>query len=310
MGGHIHVKTEPGKGSNFSFSIPLTPSLKPPRTHAREENMNCLEERNILIVDDNSTQRNILLKQMQTWRIRPFFATSAEHARGILSQDTKIDLVLVDSHMPDVSDIQLAKSIKSGTPSMPIILMNAGDNENYRQNQELFAHILSKPIRQNLLRDCLLDIFLAANVDKPAKEKKLTEDFAMLYPMQILIAEDNIVNQKLATKMLTKLGYKPELAKNGKEVVEMIGQEHYDIILMDVQMPEMDGLEATRLIRTCLDVQPVIIAVTANVMMGDRDECMQAGMDDYISKPIELTELLDRFEKWYHAIKNRRKLSA
>jgi signal transduction histidine kinase/CheY-like chemotaxis protein len=310
MGGRIEVKSELGKGSNFCLTIPLTPSLKSIRSHAREENMSILEGKHILIVDNNPTQRNIFLRQMQTWKIVPFLAAAGKHAMGILSQDTKIDLILIDANIPDISGIQLAKSIKSQYPSMPVILLNVADDESYKQEPELFSYILSKPIRQYILRDRLLDVFSTTNADKQAKEKKLSEDFAELYPLNILIAEDNIVNQKLAIKMLNKLGYEPHLAKNGKEVMEMIGHEYYDIILMDVQMPEMDGLEATRMIRTCLETQPVIIAMTANVMMGDRDECIQAGMDDYISKPFELNELLSQLEKWSHVIKNKRKLSA
>ena len=310
MGGRIEVKSELGRGSHFSFTIPLTPSLKSIRNHAREENMSILEGKHILIVDNNSTQRNIFLKQMQTWKSVPFLAAGGQHAIGILSQDTKIDLVLVDANMPDISGIQLAKSIKSQYPSMPIILLNVADDESYKEKPELFSYILSKPIRQNILRDHLLDVFSTTNADKQPAEKKLSADFAKQYPLHILIAEDNIVNQKLAIKMLNKLGYEPHLAKNGKEAMEMIGHEHYDIILMDVQMPEMDGLEATRMIRTCLEIQPVIIAMTANVMMGDRDECMQSGMDDYISKPFELNDLLSQLEKWFYAIKNKRKLAS
>jgi CheY-like chemotaxis protein len=209
-----------------------------------------------------------------------------------------------------MSAIELAKSIKNQYTAIPIILMNAYGDESYKQEPELFSFIISKPLRQNILLDSMLEVFTHPTTVKPAGIKKLTEDFSQQYPLRILIAEDNIVNQKLATRMLNKLGYQPDLARNGKEAIEMVGHEHYDIILMDVQMPEMDGLEATRMIRTCLEVQPVIIAVTANVMLGDRDDCMQAGMDDYISKPIELNELLAQLEKWYLAIKNKRKISA
>jgi len=138
----------------------------------------------------------------------------------------------------------------------------------------------------------------------------LSEDFSKQYPLRILIAEDNVVNQKIALKILSKLGYQPALANHGKEALEIVSNEQYDIILMDVQMPEMNGLEATRMIRTCLEVQPIIIAMTANVMQGDRDECMQAGMDDYMSKPIDLGELLNQLEKWALVLRDRRKLSA
>jgi signal transduction histidine kinase/DNA-binding response OmpR family regulator len=310
MGGNIEVKSQPGTGSNFIFSIPLVPSLKPIGNKAHEESMSCLEGKHILIADDNLTQRIIFMKQMKAWKAIPFLAATGKQALGILSQDTKIDLILVDINMADIPGITLAKSIKDLYPSIPIILMNIAENESYKQEEALFSSILPKPIRQSKLKDCMIDVFSKTNTDKRAKEKKLPEDFSTQYPLHILIAEDNIVNQKLAIKMLNKLGYQPHLARNGKEVMEMISHEHYDIILMDVQMSEMDGLEATRMIRTCLEVQPVIIAMTANVMMGDRDECIQAGMDDYISKPFEPEELLNQFEKWFLAIKQRRKTSA
>ncbi|TMI91530.1 MAG: response regulator, partial [Bacteroidetes bacterium] len=156
----------------------------------------------------------------------------------------------------------------------------------------------------------ICQIFSARNSENLNESRKLSDEFSQQFPLRILVAEDNLVNQKLATKMLGKLGYQADLACNGKEVMEMVGHEHYDIILMDVQMPEMDGLEATRMIRTCLELQPIIIAMTANVMLGDRDECIQAGMDDYISKPIELNELLGQLEKWFLAIKDKRKIAS
>jgi signal transduction histidine kinase/DNA-binding response OmpR family regulator len=309
MDGYIEVKSEVEKGSNFTFSIALTPSLKPIRSHARDINMSKLEGKRILIADDNPTQRSIFMKQMQSWRAHPFLADTGKQALGILSQEP-IDLAIIDVRLSDMNAIELGKSIKNQYPAIPIILMNAYGDESYKQEPELFSFIISKPLKQNVLLDNILDVFTHTSIEKPTAIKKLTEDFSQQYPLRILMAEDNIVNQKLAIRMLNKLGYQPDLAKNGKEAIEMVGHEHYDIILMDVQMPEMDGLEATRMIRTCLEVQPVIIAVTANVMLGDRDDCMQAGMDDYISKPIELNELLAQLEKWYLAIKNKRKISA
>jgi len=137
-------------------------------------------------------------------------------------------------------------------------------------------------------------------------KRTLSEAFGKEYPLLILVGEDNIVNQKLTMKVLEKLGYQADLARDGKEVLELACLKTYDLILMDVQMPEMDGLEATRMLRLCLEKQPVIIAMTANVMEGDKDNCTQAGMDDYISKPVELNELLTKLEKWGAAIKAQR----
>ncbi|MDO6430418.1 response regulator [Flavitalea sp. BT771] len=144
----------------------------------------------------------------------------------------------------------------------------------------------------------------ATGVADPAR--RLSEEFAKEFPLRILVAEDNAINQKLTMKVLGKLGYKAGLAENGKEVLEMADLEQYDVILMDVQMPVMDGLEATRMLRLCLKKQPVIIAMTANAMEGDQDDCIQAGMDDYISKPVEINALLTRLEKWGTAINAKR----
>jgi signal transduction histidine kinase/DNA-binding response OmpR family regulator len=308
MGGTIEVKSHLGKGSSFIFTIPLIPGIKQLHNDANEGNLKHIEGKRILIIEDNSTQQDILMKQMHSWKMQPYPASTGKQALSILSQQTKFDLIMIDSNLPDLTGSELAKSIKDQHPLIPLILMNIVGNEGHKQ--KLFASIVSKPIRQNILRDRILEIFSSTNEDKKNEPKKLSGEFANKYPLRILIAEDNVVNQKLAIKMLNKLGYQPDLATNGKEALEKVGHEHYDIILMDVQMPEMDGLEATRMIRTCLEVQPVIIALTANVMLGDRDDCMQAGMDDYLSKPIELNELLDQLEKWFLAIKNKRKISA
>jgi two-component system sensor histidine kinase/response regulator len=144
------------------------------------------------------------------------------------------------------------------------------------------------------------------NTKNEMVKQELSEAFSIEFPLRILVAEDNEINQKLIIKILSKLGYKADLAHNGKEVLEMVALQPYDLILMDVQMPEMDGLEATRMVRLCLEKQPVIIAMTANAMDGDQDNCIQAGMDDYISKPVELNELIIQLEKWGGAIKSKR----
>jgi two-component system, sensor histidine kinase and response regulator len=141
------------------------------------------------------------------------------------------------------------------------------------------------------------------------KKQALSEAFSREFPLRILVAEDNEINQKLIIRILSKLGYEAGLAHNGKEVLEMAALQSYDLILMDVQMPEMDGLEATRMVRLCLEKQPVIIAMTANALDGDQNNCIQAGMDDYICKPVELNELIRQLEKWGGAIKSNRRIA-
>ncbi|HKZ65168.1 MAG TPA: response regulator, partial [Chitinophagaceae bacterium] len=213
-------------------------------------------------------------------------------------------LVITDLSMSGMNGIDLAASIRKQYPAIPVILMSPQGNDQYKQASELFASVLLKPTRQYMLREHVINIF-NTTTDKKEAVNKLPDEFSKQYPLRILIAEDNPVNQKIATKILTKLGYQPSVAENGKEALEMVSNGQYDMILMDVQMPEMNGLEATRMIRTCLEIQPIIIAMTANVMQGDRDACMQAGMDDYISKPIDLKELLSQLEKWSLVIRNK-----
>ena len=309
MGGQIEVKSQQGQGSSFTFSIPITPSMKAIRNHAQHDNMVNLEGKNILIIDDNATSRTVLTKQMKSWKMLPVLADSGKQALEILLANNAFDLVLTDISMPEMDGIQLAKTISIKYPAIPVIAMNYTGDETYKQDAELFSSVLTKPVRQHMLRDHILGVLSTTGTGKQKDANPLSEIFSQQYPLRILIAEDNLINQKIATKILTKLGYKPSIANNGKEAIEIVSQEHYDIILMDVQMPEMDGLEATRMIRTCLEIQPIIIAMTANVMQGDRDACMQSGMDDYMSKPIELKELLNQLEKWSLVLRERRKIA-
>ena len=135
------------------------------------------------------------------------------------------------------------------------------------------------------------------NVSEPEREK-VSKEFHKKYPFKILVAEDDAINQQLARKLLEKLGYTVDIASNGKEALEMVSEKNYDVILMDVLMPEMDGYEATKMIRLCLDTQPIIIALTASAMAGDKEKCIKAGMNDYLCKPININELADLFVKW------------
>ena len=308
MGGQIEAKSKLGEGSTFVFNIPMNLSLQPARNITLQDSLKLLEGRHILIVDDNTTSRNILIKQLKAWRMAPVGINSGMQALEVLSQNSNFDLILADKNMPQIDGLQLTKSIKDKYPMIPVVLLNPSGDEAYKQEPGLFASVITKPIRLYALQDDILAVFIKpVTMEQKTEPEKLEENFSRQYPLHILIAEDNLINQKIAMKILTKLGYQPKVANNGREALEMAEQEHYDIILMDVQMPEMDGLEATRMIRSSLEVQPVIMAMTANVMQGDRDLCMQAGMDDYISKPINLDELLSHLEKWSLVIKERKK---
>jgi CheY-like chemotaxis protein len=218
-------------------------------------------------------------------------------------------MVISDMQMPGMDGAELAAYIKKHYPALPIILLSSlGDNRN-RHNEHLFCSVLAKPIKQKELHKAIINGFKVGHVVVPERSttgtQKMSLDFATKFPLSILIAEDNPVNQTLIMMVMKKLGYQPHMAVNGLKAIEALHEKVYDIVLMDVQMPEMDGLEATETIRSALHYQPVIIAVTANAMQDDKEMCLKAGMDDYISKPIQLEKLVAILEKWGNVIKTK-----
>ena len=256
----------------------------------------------MLVVDDNETNRYILNNQLLQWKFVPVIAASGTEALDLLSTGGHFDLVISDMQMPEMDGVQLAETIKEKYRGLPIFLLSSLGDERRMKHVDLFAAILAKPVKHQQLCKAIMRQFKEAGFgsveDHHAHRQKLSSEFAVKHPMKILVAEDNPVNQLLAVMVLRKLGYEPSTATNGVKVLEAVLEQHYDIILMDVQMPEMDGIEATRLIRQQLKLQPVIIAATANAMQEDRENCMQAGMDDYISKPLELDSLVKMLERW------------
>jgi len=191
------------------------------------------------------------------------------------------------------------------------MLLSSISDTFYKEHPDLFCSVLTKPAKQHILCRNIHNQIMSKEQPvvtekmKGIATQKLSVEFAAHYPMNILVAEDYIMNQKLALRVLSKLGYEADLAENGLEVLEAIRHKEYDVILMDVQMPEMDGLRATENIRTQMINQPVIIAMTANALQESRDECLRAGMDDYISKPINLEFLVAALEKWGTLIKKK-----
>lgn len=310
MGGHIKAKSRLGEGSAFIFQVPLNYSTKPPANGFLENSAATrLEGRHVLIADDNLTSLGILVNLLKVWKAIPVGTSSVEEIPEILSQKNNIEVLLIDSDLIQAVGLEVVKSLRAAYPHLSVILLNAAGNVIAKEEEKLVNQIVTKPVRQHILQDAIVAVCnRSVEIMRQNDPEKLEENFSALYPLQILIAEDNLINQKIAVKILTKLGYQPALANNGREALEMSGSGNYDIILMDVQMPEMDGLEATGLIRESkMEKQPVIMAMTANVMQGDRDACLQAGMDDYISKPINLEELLSHLKKWALVMKERQR---
>ncbi|MGC4036102.1 MAG: response regulator [Chitinophagaceae bacterium] len=299
MGGKMWVESTEGKGSTFSFTIKTVAGSQPVQTYITG-NMMAIEGKKILVIDDNFTNRCILKNQLETWKLIPVIASSAAEAFNILACKNDFDLILTDMQMPGMDGCEFAEKAKELYPKLPVILLSSIGDEKARQHNDLFKAILTKPIRQESLCKIILHelkIETTAAVET-TPVKKLSAEFASAHPMHILVAEDNIVNQKLAIKVLEKLGYHADLAENGVEVLDKTSTNHYDLILMDVQMPEMDGVEATRTIRNRNHEQPLIIAMTANAMEEDRDICLRSGMNDFLSKPIKPQDVVTMLEKW------------
>ena len=300
MGGQIFVESEVGVGTTFSFTIKSKVGINTQRNYVYL-NTQELEGKSILVIDDNATNREILKNQLEHWKFLPVITASGADALEVLKSTQKIDLVISDMNMPDMDGAQLAKKIKKKFPDLPIILLSSTGNEQTKAAAHLFNVILTKPTRYQVLQKHIAEQ-LKANGEVVKKQTPapayFSEDFSKLYPMEILIAEDNAINQKLAVRVLTKMGYSPHVVSNGLEAVDAIRQKRYDMVFMDVQMPEMDGFEATHFIREHIDRQPVIVAMTANAMPEDREKCMEAGMDDYLSKPMKIADIMGVLETW------------
>lgn len=305
MGGTIDVHSVANEGTSFTFTIKTTAS-KHAVVNYVYVNANGLQGKKILVVDDNATNLQILQAQLQQWKYSPVMASSAQEALTIL-EETSVDLVITDMLMPEMDGVQLTKELRKKHEALPVILLSSVGNEQLQHDTNLFSIVLTKPVKQTLLAESIQAVLkkqARPTLAIPASEKKLSDTFAKTFPLNILVAEDNPVNQVLLVRTLGKLGYTPKVVSNGVMVLEEISHSTFDLILMDVQMPEMDGLEATRVMRKNGD-NTVIIAMTANAMTGDKEACLQAGMDDYISKPVKFEILTQTLEKWARLLPKR-----
>ncbi|WP_310389418.1 response regulator, partial [Roseateles sp.] len=249
-----------------------------------------------LVVDDSATNRRLLALQTAKWGMVPKDCASPAQALAWLrSDEEKFDLAILDMQMPAMDGLELAQQIRAIRPNLPLILLTSLGRQEVGEIEGLFAAYLHKPLRQSQLFDTLMRVLsLLAEPPLPAENKpRFDLDLAARQPLRILLAEDNAVNQKLALRLLSQMGYRADVASNGIEAVESLERQSYDLVLMDVQMPEMDGLEASREInRRWPASRPRIVAMTANAMQGDRELCIAAGMDDYVTKPIRVEALV------------------
>ncbi|MBI5566599.1 MAG: PAS domain S-box protein [Chloroflexi bacterium] len=316
MGGTMWVDSAgvPGKGSTFHFTLQAEAAPTQVRIHHLADQPQ-LRDRRVLIVDDNDTNRRVLMGQARSWNMIPRETPSPREALEWIQRGDPFDLALLDMQMPDMDGVMLAQEIRRyrDARALPLIMLSSMGRKEVGAAEAQFAAYLTKPIKQSMLYDALVEVFAGQPETAARREPAATSQFdAQLgerLPLRLLLAEDNAVNQKLALQMLRKMGYRADVAGNGLEVLDALERQPYDVVLMDVQMPELDGLEATRRIRAMAQMaqpraaqpraaQPRIIAMTANAMQGDREACLDAGMDDYISKPIQVKELQSALERW------------
>jgi CheY-like chemotaxis protein len=243
----------------------------------------------------------VLSLQTQKWGTETESFANPEDAVAVLTNGAQFDLAILDMHMPQMDGIALANAIKKIAPGLPMILFSSLGIRDLEAEDGLFAAYLTKPLRQSHLFDTLITQFASKETPKTSKKSpkkpSTNPEIGKQHPLRILLAEDNLVNQKLAIRLLEQMGYRADLASNGKEALESVARQTYDVVLMDVQMPEMDGLEASRMINaTYKNDRPRIVAMTANAMQGDREMCLAAGMDDYIAKPIRVDRLIEALQ--------------
>ncbi|HUN22065.1 MAG TPA: response regulator [Anaerolineales bacterium] len=302
MGGKIWVESEPGKGSTFHFTFE-TSAVADDRYAYLQHPQPQLRGQRVMIIDDNPTNRLIIERQTISWGMITESYPSGPAALDRLGHPPGFDIVLLDVHMPDMDGIAVAQEIRKVFPRLPIVIVSSSGRSEIGLNDINIDAYLHKPIKPALLYNVLLQ--LAVERKRATGELQLTEgpffdhELATRHPLRILVAEDNIVNQKVVIHLLNRLGYQPDLVSNGLEVLSMLENRPYDVILMDVQMPEMDGVQAARQILNTYAKhhRPRIVAVTAHALQGDRERYLSAGLDDYISKPIRVQDLVASLEK-------------
>ena len=287
MEGRIWVESDPGRGSTFTFSIRAAEAALPPPI---PELVPQLEGLRVLVVDDNATNRRILSLLASKWGMTARETESPVDALRWVEEGEPFDLALLDYQMPGMDGVELAESLRLLRPSDDlrlVLLTSMGSGHDLRSSAADFAATLTKPLKQSQLYDTLVRVM----ADQPAPATAMPRvvfdpEMATRHPLRILLAEDNAINLKLSLHLLGKFGYRADVAGNGAEALAAVERQHYDVVLMDVQMPVMDGCEATRQLRRRWPEVPRVVALTANAMDGDREECLAAGMNDYLGKPI------------------------
>jgi CheY-like chemotaxis protein len=300
MGGTMWVESKEGRGSTFHIELTASEAEVPARID-QGHGLPTLTGKRVLVVDDNSTNREIVSRQARSWGMDPVAVALPSEALALVEQGEHFDVAVLDLQLPEMDGPELARQILRlrDEQELPLVLLTSLDGLAQARSAGEFSAQVTKPVRASQLYNALLSA-LGARLPEPAAVAADGDGGAPeTSSLRILLAEDNPVNQKVALRILDKLGYRADVASNGLEAIEALERQQYDVVLMDVQMPELDGLDATRRIceRWPDESRPRIVAMTANAMIEDREACFAAGMDDYLAKPVraeELAEALDR----------------
>ena len=309
MGGKMWAESAPGEGSTFHFTVNVRaePNAAPPAFNARQSK---LADLRVLIVDDNVTSCHVLAEQTARWGMISRTVENPREALDLLRGGETFDFGILDLKMPGMDGVALASEIHKlpvGAMMPLVLLVPMGQHSDTPSETHLvFGHTVAKPVKPAQLCEVLVRTLLSPKAAaRPAPPPKTDQPLAKRIPIRILLCDDNAINQKVATRIVQQLGYQPGLANNGREALDSLDRQPYDLILMDVMMPEMDGLEATRLIRERqksgapnYSSRIVIVALTAHAMQGDREKCLAAGMDDYLAKPIRPADVRQVIERW------------
>lgn len=303
MNGEIWVISQEGIGSDFHFTIQIKYSTPTENVNQVYKSLRSLTEKSVLIVDDNPTNRKILSLQCKFWGLKSMAAASGAETLTLL-ESNRYDIGILDMQMPNMDGIMLAREIrkKFSKDEMPLIMLTSvGFNTESDELRKLFSYYVNKPIKQSQLAEILLKVMAPAKKQTEViiPDKQKLSEISDKYPFHILVAEDNLINQKLIRNVFELLGYKIDIAANGIEALDALKRKNYDLVFMDIQMPEMNGYEATSIIVEHMKKdRPIIIAMTANALQGDKEKCFEAGMDDYVSKPMRVNDLIKVIQLW------------
>ncbi len=302
MRGTMWVESEVGVGTTFYFTVEAKSAASFTYRYLHEVQPQ-LHNKKLLIVDDIATNRHILTTQAKSWGMTTLDTAKPAEALEWIREGKVFDAAILDMQMPEMDGIMLANEIRQirDAEALPLVMLSSlgGLGATPDAEKVKFSAFLTKPIKPSHMFDTLASVFSGRQIrvqrQGPGNNSQFNPEMGKLKPLHILLAEDNTTNQKLALRILERLGYRADVAANGLEVLEALDRQLYDVVLMDMQMPEMDGLEATRIIcREWPDEQrPRIVAMTANAMQGDRELCLEAGMNDYVSKPIRVEQLIE-----------------